>query len=90
MARESIKQFSRRDADEKVLDRLLERMRYVPGTFDDDSVYGQLAKQAAEFDEEAGIPFNRVFYLSTAPAFFGVVWLVTTTSTATRGPRFAS
>ena len=73
MARESIKQFSRRDADEKVLDRLLERMRYVPGTFDDDSVYEQLAKQAAEFDEEAGIPFNRVFYLSTAPAFFPVI-----------------
>ena len=56
-----------------MLDRLLERMRYVPGTFDDDSVYEQLAKQAAEFDEEAGIPFNRVFYLSTAPAFFPVI-----------------
>jgi glucose-6-phosphate 1-dehydrogenase len=73
MARDSIKHFSRREPDEQVLDRLLERMRYVPGTFDDDNVYEQLEKQAAEFDEEAGIPFNRVFYLSTAPAFFPVI-----------------
>jgi glucose-6-phosphate 1-dehydrogenase len=73
MARDSIKQFSRREPDEQVLGRLLERMRYVPGTFDDDSVYDKLDKQAAEFDGEAGIQFNRVFYLSTAPAFFPVV-----------------
>src|SRR5919197_1288429 len=73
MARDSIKQFSRREPDEQVLDRLLEHIRYVPGTFDDDNVYDNLEKQAAEFDEEAGIPFNRVFYLSTAPAFFPVI-----------------
>jgi glucose-6-phosphate 1-dehydrogenase len=73
MARESISQFSRRPPDDQVLDRLLERMRYVPGTFDEDSVYEALKKQAAEFDDEADIPFNRVFYLSTAPAFFPVI-----------------
>jgi glucose-6-phosphate 1-dehydrogenase len=73
MARDSIKQFSRREPDEQVLERLIERIRYVPGTFDDDSVYENLDKHAAEFDEEAGIPFNRVFYLSTAPTFFPVI-----------------
>jgi glucose-6-phosphate 1-dehydrogenase len=73
MARDSIKQFSRREPDEQVLERLLERMRYVPGTFDDDNVYENLKTQAQEFDEEAGIPFNRVFYLSTSPAFFPVI-----------------
>jgi glucose-6-phosphate 1-dehydrogenase len=73
MARDSIKQFSRRPPDEQVLERLLERVRYVPGTFDDDSVYEELKRQAADFDEEAAIPFNRVFYLSTAPAFFPVI-----------------
>src|SRR5881392_982962 len=62
MARDSIKQFSRREPDDQVLDKLLERMRYVPGTFDDDSAYEKLAKQASEFDGEAGITFNRVFY----------------------------
>jgi glucose-6-phosphate 1-dehydrogenase len=73
MARDSITQFSRRPPDEQVLSKLLERMRYVPGTFDDDSVYDRLEQEAKEFDEEAGIAFNRVFYLSTAPAFFPVI-----------------
>jgi glucose-6-phosphate 1-dehydrogenase len=73
MARESIAKYSRRKPDEQVLDKLLERVRYVPGMFDDDAVYAQLASELREFDEEAGIPFNRVFYLATAPAFFPVV-----------------
>jgi glucose-6-phosphate 1-dehydrogenase len=73
MARDSIKSFSRRPADDQVLDKLLERVRYVPGTFDDDSVYTKLKEDAEEFDRDAGITFNRVFYLSTAPAFFPVI-----------------
>jgi glucose-6-phosphate 1-dehydrogenase len=73
MARESIAQHSRRQPDDQVLSKLLERVRYVPGTFDDDSVYERLDSELKEFDEEAGIPFNRVFYLSTAPAFFPVI-----------------
>jgi glucose-6-phosphate 1-dehydrogenase len=73
MARESIKQFSRRPPDEQVLDKLLERVRYVPGTFDDDSVFARLGDELKQFDEEAGIAFNRVFYLSTAPEFFTLI-----------------
>jgi glucose-6-phosphate 1-dehydrogenase len=73
LARESIRQFSRRPPSEDVLIKLLERVRYVTGSFDDDSIYEQLDEFSREFDEEAGIPFNRVFYLSTAPAFFPVI-----------------
>jgi glucose-6-phosphate 1-dehydrogenase len=73
MARESIAQFSRRATDENVLAKLVERIRYVAGTFDDDAVYARLAEEAKEFDEEGGIAFNRVFYLSTSPAFFPVI-----------------
>src|SRR3954453_5464984 len=47
VARESIKQFSRREADEKVLDRMLEHVRYVPGSFDDDSVYERINQETA-------------------------------------------
>jgi glucose-6-phosphate 1-dehydrogenase len=72
-ARESIAKYSRRPPDEQVLNKLLERVRYVPGTFDDDSIYERLDGELREFDEEAGIVFNRVFYLATAPAFFPVV-----------------
>jgi len=73
IAEESIRQFSRRPPDEQVLKALLEHVRYVPGTFDDASVYETLAKTLDEFDEEAGQPLNRAFYLSTAPEFFPVI-----------------
>jgi glucose-6-phosphate 1-dehydrogenase len=73
VARESIAEFSRREPDEKVLDALLEQMRYVTGSFDDESMYGKLGSALDEFDEQAGIDFNRLFYLSTAPSFFPVI-----------------
>jgi glucose-6-phosphate 1-dehydrogenase len=73
LARESIESFSRRKPDPTVLDALLSRVRFVAGSFDDDSVYDRLRDRAKEFDEEAGIEFNRVYYLSTAPAFFPVI-----------------
>ena len=56
-----------------MLDSLLGRIRYVGGTFDDPSVYERVETCAVEYDEEAGISFNRVFYLSTAPSFFPVI-----------------
>jgi glucose-6-phosphate 1-dehydrogenase len=73
MMRDSIKQFSRRPPDEQVLDKLLERVRYVPGSFDLDSAFARLGEELKQFDEEAGIVFNRVFYLSTAPQFFPTI-----------------
>jgi glucose-6-phosphate 1-dehydrogenase len=73
MARESIVKYSRRKPDDKVLEKLLEQVRYVPGTFDDESVYQRLDEQLKQFDADAGISFNRLFYLSTAPMFFPVI-----------------
>ena len=73
LARESIAEFSRRAPDDKVLDSLLGRMRYVGASFDDANGYDQLCRLFDELDEEAGIAFNRLFYLSTAPSFFPVV-----------------
>ena len=68
MATEAIKDFSRREPEENVLDNLLEDVRYIPGSFDDGEVYEQLASTLDEFDEQAGQPLNRAFYLSTAPS----------------------
>src|ERR1700750_3307484 len=61
MARESIERFSRRRPDANVLNGLLGEMRYVPGGFADDGVYGRLGDALREFDERAGDPLNRVF-----------------------------
>jgi glucose-6-phosphate 1-dehydrogenase len=73
MAAEAIRSFSRREPDEQVLAGLLEHVRYVPGTFDDSAVFEQLGAQLSEFDQVAGQPLNRAFYLSTAPEFFPVI-----------------
>ncbi|MDX6639713.1 MAG: glucose-6-phosphate 1-dehydrogenase [Solirubrobacteraceae bacterium] len=73
VAEEAIRQFSRRPPDDDVLKAFLERVRYVPGTFDDPSVYTMLSETIDAFDEEAGQPLNRAFYLSTAPEFFPVI-----------------
>src|SRR4249919_2064209 len=53
---EAIRQFSRRKPDDDVLSALLANVKYVPGTFDDASVYGALGDQLREFDEDHGEP----------------------------------
>src|SRR3954451_18208121 len=73
MARASIEKHSRTTPNPEVLDGLLENVRYVPGAFDDAPAYQHLEKLAAAFDDRAGIVFNRIFYLSTAPQFFPVI-----------------
>ena len=56
-----------------MLEGLLANARYVPGSFDDDAVYSELDQTLSEFDQQAGQPLDRVFYLSTAPEFFPVI-----------------
>jgi glucose-6-phosphate 1-dehydrogenase len=73
VARDAIEKFSRRPPDPTVLESLLSRARYVPGSFDDPGLYSQIAQVAEGEDEEAGFPFNRIFYLSVAPQFFETI-----------------
>jgi glucose-6-phosphate 1-dehydrogenase len=70
---EAIRRFSRRKPDESVLASLLEAVKYVGGTFDEETVYTQLGTLLDEFERDAGEPLNRAFYLSTAPTFFPVI-----------------
>ncbi|HET9074519.1 MAG TPA: glucose-6-phosphate dehydrogenase [Solirubrobacteraceae bacterium] len=72
-AREAIETFSRRPPNPEVLDGLLENARFVSGSFDDPDMYARLGQTLAGFDERAGQPLNRIFYLSTAPQFFPVI-----------------
>ncbi|HUR84113.1 MAG TPA: glucose-6-phosphate dehydrogenase [Solirubrobacteraceae bacterium] len=73
MAIESVREFSRRPPNEKVLAKLFDDVRYVTGSFDDDGVYEGIAGALAEFDEVTGLQLDRCFYLSTAPTFFPVI-----------------
>ncbi|HSD77979.1 MAG TPA: glucose-6-phosphate dehydrogenase [Solirubrobacteraceae bacterium] len=73
MAVDAIRQFSRRPPDDEVLQALLGDVKYLPGTFDDDAVFDRLARALDGFDDAAGRPLNRCFYLSTAPTFFPLI-----------------
>ncbi len=73
MAISAVREFSRREPNEKVLAKLFEHARYVGGSFDDETVYERLGPVLDEVDEEAGQRLNRSFYLSTAPEFFPVI-----------------
>jgi glucose-6-phosphate 1-dehydrogenase len=70
---QAIRQFSRRRPDEDVLKSLLAQVRYVPGVFDDETVYASIEQELDEFEQVAGERLARLFYLSTAPAFFPVI-----------------
>ncbi len=70
---EAIREFSRRAPHKDVLRGLLQEVRYVAGTFDDESVYSTIESTLQEFDEQAGEQLARVYYLSTAPSFFPVI-----------------
>jgi glucose-6-phosphate 1-dehydrogenase len=70
---QAIRGFSRRTPDEDVLGALLADVRYVAGTFDEQSMYGELQKVLERFDEQDGAVLNRAFYLSTAPTFFPTI-----------------
>ena len=72
-ALDSIERFSRRRPDPNVLESLLDDMRYVQGSFDDDDVYAELGRTLQDFDEQAGRPLDRVYYLSTAPEYFPLI-----------------
>ena len=70
---DSIERYSRQRPDPGVLNGLLDDARYVQGSFDDDEIYTDLAQTLKQFDERAGRPLDRVFYLSTAPEFFPLI-----------------
>jgi glucose-6-phosphate 1-dehydrogenase len=71
--RESVQRFSRRQPDPDVLEGLIGGVRYIPGSFDDATVYSRLSSTLDEFDAQVGHQLDRVFYLSTAPQFFPVI-----------------
>ena len=72
-AQDSIEHYSRVKPDPAVLAGLLDDIRYVQGSFDDDEIYAELGRTLQEFDEQAGRTLDRVFYLSTAPEFFPLI-----------------
>ncbi len=70
---DAIQRYSRRRPDATVLEGLLADSRYIQGSFDEDAIYSELTETLQEFDDQAGLVLDRVFYLSTAPEFFPLI-----------------
>ncbi len=59
--------------DEAAWESFAKRIFYIGGEFNDAQLYEQLKTKLAEIDKEYDTNGNRLFYLATAPPFFGVV-----------------
>ena len=67
---DAVKEHSRTVFREEVWEQLLEGIRFVSGTFDDDDAFIQLRETLRELDTERGTGGNHAFYLSIPPSSF--------------------
>ena len=72
-ARDSVSEHSRTGLDDEAWGALDDRLDYVVGDFDDPDVFTNLAKRIDEDDAKDGVKTRRLFYLATAPSFFGKI-----------------
>lgn len=67
---DAVKEHARTEFREEVWEQLLEGIRFVRGTFDDDEAFSRLRDTVAELDHERGTGGNHAFYLSIPPDSF--------------------
>ena len=71
VAREGAERFSRRPVEETAWSHFERLLDYVPGSFTDPSAYARLRAKLEALEQAAGLPGNRVFYLSIPPSLIG-------------------
>jgi glucose-6-phosphate 1-dehydrogenase len=70
LAHDAVKEHARTPFREDVWNQLSEGIHFVPGTFDDDEAFENLANTVKKIDEQRGTGGNYAFYLSIPPKFF--------------------
>src|SRR5581483_9050250 len=70
---DAVGQHSRTPFRQEVWDRLAEGIRFVQGTFDDESSFARLAETLDKLDAERGTGGNHAFYLAIPPTAFPLV-----------------
>jgi len=68
-----IHEFATTKVDEKLWSWFDERVYYVSGNFKDAALYQNLKSALEEVDKKQGTPGSYLFYLATAPQFFGEI-----------------
>jgi glucose-6-phosphate 1-dehydrogenase len=71
-AREGIDRFSRRPPDEAHWRDFARALFYQSGSFDDPAAYQALRSRLEAIESQAGIPGNRIFYLSIPPTLISL------------------
>jgi glucose-6-phosphate 1-dehydrogenase len=73
LAREAAEKGARTEFREATWARLTDAMKFLPGAFDDDAAFDQLAELLRELDGTHGTQGNAAFYLSIPPSAFPTV-----------------
>ncbi len=73
IAKKAAKASARTDWNEDVWERLAGNIMFLPGSFDDDAAFDELASTLDGLCASHGIPGNAAFYLSIPPAMFPTV-----------------
>lgn len=71
--RAALERFSRTGLDADAWSKLRDALDFIPGEFSDPALYRRLAERLTRDDREHGAPCRRLFYLATAPSFFGPI-----------------
>lgn len=73
VAREWAQQGARTEFREQTWQRMAEALRFLPGAFDDDKAFDELAQTLLDLDASHGTQGNAAFYLSIPPPAFPTV-----------------
>ena len=71
--REALNEFSEEDIDEAAWNSFATGLFYLSGEFDDQQLYAKIKAKLLEINASRNTQNNHLFYLATAPDFFGVV-----------------
>jgi len=70
LAAAALKEFSRREPDAAIWDRVAAHTSYVSGGYDDRAAFDRLAAHVDEIERTLGRDVQRLFYISTPPSVF--------------------
>lgn len=73
LASAAIKEFSRRELDAAVWDRIAANTTYVAGGYDERAAFDRLAEHIAAIEKKTGREVQVLFYISTPPSVFAPI-----------------
>ena len=75
LAADAIKEFSRRELNSEVWNRVAAHTTYVAGGYDEKPAFDKLAAHIAAIEKNLGRDLQRLFYISTPPSVFAPILL---------------